>query len=608
MAFLRNYFGKIIDWAASAAMVIMTFLVFAQVVSRYVFNSPIPWTEEMSRIFFIWISLIGTYLGIKTKGHVSIETFVHFAFKEQTRKYISAIVSFSILYFSVYFTVMGVLMMQRTTHNLTPVMLIPFTYLYLSFAIAGALIVIYLLYEIFHMDGKRIVIAFLASLVIFGGIYLIFGRGGYSSEQLLSVALVLIALFILFGMPIGFAIAIASTSFLVLYKDVPMAITHTRIFGGIDSFPLLAVPFFVLAGELMNIGGVTSRLVNLAKMLVGHVRGGLGMACVVGEYFFSGISGSTIADVSAIASLLTPAMRKAGYTQATSASIISAATSMGILVPPCILMVVLGGMTGISVGALFLGGFIPAIVMSLCIMVLIYFQALRSKIPIEARTPWKEVLLAAAKAIVPLMLPVIIMAGILFGAATATEISVIAVLYSFIVGKYLYKEIKWSDMIPILTRTTIMTGSVMFLVGTASIMSWVLSANQIPQMFGDLIVSISSSPFVFLLLCNLCFILMGCVLEGMPAMLILVPILLPLCPQFGVSELHFGILVIASIGIGLFLPPLGMGIYVACAFAEIDIGKIFVPFFPYLVCLIIGLVIITYFPWFTMVLPNMFYK
>jgi len=608
MKFFRNHLGQIVDWVASIAMVIMTVLVFIQVVSRYVFNSPTSWTEEMARLCFVWISMIGAYMGVKTKGHISIETFVHYAYKEKTRTYISAIVSFCILFYSFYLAGMGVIMIKRNINTLTPVLMISFSYLYLAFAVAGFLMAVYLLYEIFKMDWKRLLIAFSASLVIFGGVYLIFGRGGYSNEHLLIITLVLIALFLLFGMPIAFAISISCTVFFVLYKQVPMAITHTRMFGGIDSFPLLAVPFFILAGELLNIGGVTTRLVNLAKVLVGHIRGGLGMVCVVGEYFFSGISGSTIADVSAIASLLTPAMRKAGYTQATSASIISAATSMGILVPPCILMVVLGGMTGISVGALFLGGFIPAIVMSLCIMVLIYFQALRSKIPIEARTPWKEVLLAAAKAIVPLMLPVIIMAGILFGAATATEISVIAVLYSFIVGKYLYKEIKWSDMIPILTRTTIMTGSVMFLVGTASIMSWVLSANQIPQMFGDLIVSISSSPFVFLLLCNLCFILMGCVLEGMPAMLILVPILLPLCPQFGVSELHFGILVIASIGIGLFLPPLGMGIYVACAFAEIDIGKIFVPFFPYLVCLIIGLVIITYFPWFTMVLPNMFYK
>jgi C4-dicarboxylate transporter DctM subunit len=185
---------------------------------------------------------------------------------------------------------------------------------------------------------------------------------------------------------------------------------------------------------------------------------------------------------------------------------------------------------------------------------------------------------------------------------------VIAVLYAFIIGKFLYKEIKWNDIVPIFTRTVIMTGSVMFLCGTASILSWILSINQIPQKIGELIIQFSSSPLVFLLLCNLAFILIGCILEGLPAMLILVPIFLPLTAQFGVSQLHFGILAIASLGIGLFLPPLGMGIYIACAFAKLDIGKSIVPFMPYLLCLLVGLFIITAFPWFTLVLPGIFFK
>jgi tripartite ATP-independent transporter DctM subunit len=332
------------------------------------------------------------------------------------------------------------------------------------------------------------------------------------------------------------------------------------------------------------------------------------MVVVVGEYFFSGISGSTVADVSAIGSLLIPAMKKAGYSSENSVAIVSAATAMGILVPPCILMVVLGGMTGISVGALFMGGFVPAIVLSVCIMVLVYFQARKAGLPVERRATAKEAVKAVLGAIIPLMLPVIILGGIIGGAATATEISVVAVLYALIVGGFLYKEIKAADIIPILTRTAIFTGSVMFLCGTASTLSWILSVNQIPQLIGALVTSLSSSPFVFLLLCNLAFVLLGAVLEGLPAMLILVPIFLPFSTQFGVNPLHFGILAIASLGIGLFLPPIGMGIYIACAFAEIDIGKAIIPFAPYLGCLLIGLLIITAFPWFTLVLPGIFFK
>ncbi|OGP58496.1 MAG: hypothetical protein A2V65_04270 [Deltaproteobacteria bacterium RBG_13_49_15] len=415
-------------------------------------------------------------------------------------------------------------------------------------------------------------------------------------------------LLILHGMPIVFSMGISCALFFVLFNKIPPHVIHTRMIGGIDSFPLLAVPFFILAGELLNTGGVTQRLVTLAKVIVGHVRGGLGMVVVVGEYFFSGISGSTVADVSAIGSLMVPALKKAGYKPDETVSIVSAASAMGILVPPSIPAVVLGGMTGMSVGALFAAGFLPAIVLALCIMALIYIQAVRINLPVESRLPIKESVKAVAGAIIPLLCPVIIFGGILSGAATPTEISVIAVIYAFIVGVFVYKEIKLNQIIPILVRTAVTTGTVMLLVGIASVLSWIFSTNQIPHMVANAVTKISKSPLVFLLLSNLCFIVLGAVLEGLPAMLILTPIFLPFTAQFGIHPLHFGILAIASLGIGLFLPPIGMGMFIACTFAEIDIGKMFRAFAPFLAVLLLGLFIITYVPWFTLVLPNIFFK
>jgi tripartite ATP-independent transporter DctM subunit len=607
MTFFRNQAEKVFDWIVSLALSVLVVVVLAQVVSRYVFNNPFDWTEEMARLLFVWIVLLGTFLALKTKGHVAVETLLHRFFGAEARSYISATADCLTLYYCAYLTYMGAVLMWKTVED-TPVMLISFSYIYAAIVVSGTMMVIYLLIRLFSLEKRKCIGSFFASIALGGVIYLLFGGGGFAGGNLVAVMLVSFVISIAAGMPIAFAIGIGSTLFLVLHQKVPLLVTNTRLFAGIDSFPMLAVPFFILAGELMNIGGVTVRLVALAKVLVGHVRGGLGMVVVVAEYFFSGISGSTVADVSAIASLLIPAMKKAGYKPVDCVSIVSAASAMGILVPPCINMVVLGGMTGISVGALFMGGFIPAIVMSLCIMALIYIQAVRVGFPVDERVSLKESAKAIGGAVVPLMLPVIILGGIIGGAATPTEISVVAVIYAFIVGKFLYKEIKWSDIVPILTRSVIITGSVMFLVGTTSILSWILSINQIPQTIGIMITRISNSPVVFLLLCNLAFILVGCVLEGLPALLILVPIFLPLTTQFGVSQLHFGILLTASMGIGLFLPPLGMGIYIACAFAQVDIGKSIVPFIPYLVCLLIGLFIITVFPWFTLVLPNIFFK
>lgn len=378
--------------------------------------------------------------------------------------------------------------------------------------------------------------------------------------------------------------------------------------GGIDSFTLLAIPLFILAGELMNIGGVTVRLVSLAKVLVGNIRGGLGMVAVVGEYFFSGISGSSTADVSAIGSLLIPAMQKAGYKPELAVSIVSAATAMGVLVPPCIPMVVVAGMTGLSVGALFVGGFVPAIVVALCIMVLIYIQAVKMNLPVEARPSLKELVKAVIGAIIPLLLPVIIFGGILSGAATATEVSAVAVLYGAIIGLFVYKEIKINQIIPILLRTAIVTGSVLFLVGTSSVFSYILAINHVPQIFGEWISRFSNSALVFLFLTNFTFIILGAVLEGLPAILILTPIFLPFVAQFGVNPLHFVILLIYSMNIGFFLPPIGVGMFISCTFAKLDMGKVIIPFMPYFIVLIVGLIIITIFPWFTLVLPNIFFK
>ena len=608
MAFYRNLTGKFLDWTVAMAVVVMSTVVFLQVVFRYLFNSPIPWSEETARILFVWITMMGTFLAVKSKNHINIETFVNYFFSAETRAVISRVVSFLLIYYFLYLFVVGISMVVQTYENLTPVMLLPFSYIYIAIPISAGLIVLYMIEQLLQQERAKVVLAGVISLALLAALYLLFGGKAYSGKSLVLVVVFLLAAFIISGMPIAFAIGIGSTLFLLLYQQIPMVITHTRLFGGIDSFPLLAVPFFILAGELMNIGGVTQRLVALAKVLVGHVRGGLGMVVVVGEYFFSGISGSTVADVSAIGSLLIPPMKKAGYTSENAVAIVSAATAMGILVPPCILMVVLGGMTGISVGALFMGGFVPAIVLSLCIMALVYFQARKANLPVGIRASAKEAVKAVLGAIVPLMLPVIILGGIIGGAATPTEISVVAVLYAFIIGVFLYKEIKPAAIVPIFTRTAILTGSVMFLCGTASTLSWILSVNQIPQLIGDLVTRLSSSPFVFLLLSNLAFVVLGAVLEGLPAMLILIPIFLPFSTQFGVNPLHFGILAIASLGIGLFLPPIGMGIYIACAFAEIDIGKAIVPFLPYLICLVVGLLIITAVPWFTLVLPSIFFK
>ena len=604
-SFLR-YFSKFFDWFAALAVVVMTLLVFFQVANRYIIGWVVPWTEEVSRILFIWITFVGAYIALKMHSHIAVSSFFN-RFTPKNQERISSVLIFLVFYFVGYLFWLSLKVIPATFGVTTPVLEISYLYIHLSFPIFIGLMFLFLIGRVFQMGWRRLVFSCLASLAFLAVIYLLFGFKPYSGPVLVVISLVCTGLLITFSMPIVFALGIGCALFLVLFKNYPHQIMHTRMVGGIDSFPLLAVPFFILAGELLNTGGVTTRLVALAKVLVGSIRGGLGMVTVLGEYFFSGISGSTVADVSAIGSVMVPALKKAGYKSDETVSIVSAASAMGMLVPPSIPAVVLGGITGMSVGALFVGGFIPAMVLMACIMVLIYIQAIRSKIPAEKRLPFKEAMKAVVGAIIPLLCPVIIFAGILTGAATPTEIAVIAVLYAFIVGVFVYKEIKWNQIIPILRGTAVTTGSVMLLVGIASALSWILSTNQVPNIVGTAITKISSSPLVFLLLCNLCFIVLGAVLEGVPAMLILVPIFLPFVDKLGINQIHFGILCIACLGIGIFLPPIGMGMFIACNFAQIDVGKMFRSFAPYLVVFLIGLFIITSVPWFTLVLVKIFF-
>jgi tripartite ATP-independent transporter DctM subunit len=606
MASFGKLAAKVVDWFAALAVVVMTLLVFFQVVNRYIIGWIVPWTEEVSRILFIWITFAGAYIALKANSHIAVHTFFK-RFAPNNQEKISNILILLVSCFIGYLFWLSLKVIPATFGVTTPVLEISYLYIHLSFPIFMGLMFLYLVGRVFQMGWRRLAFSCLVSVGIVAGLYLIFGIRPYSGPALVVISLVCTGLLITFSMPIVFALGIGCALFLVLFKDYPHQIMHTRMVGGIDSFPLLAVPFFILAGELLNTGGVTARLVALAKVLVGSIRGGLGMVTVLGEYFFSGISGSTVADVSAIGSIMVPALKKAGYKADETVSIVSAASAMGMLVPPSIPAVVLGGITGMSVGALFVGGFIPAMVLMACIMILIFIQSVRSKIPLEKRLPFKESMRAVVGAIIPLLCPVIIFAGILTGAATPTEIAVIAVLYAFIVGVFIYREIRWNQIVPILTHTAVTTGSVMLLVGTASALSWILSTNQVPNMVGTAITKISDSPLVFLLLCNLCFILLGAVLEGVPAMLILVPIFLPFVDKLGINQIHFGILCIACLGIGIFLPPIGMGMFIACNFAQIDVGKMFRSFAPYVLVFLVGLFIITCFPWFTLVLVKIFF-
>ncbi len=422
--------------------------------------------------------------------------------------------------------------------------------------------------------------------------------------MLIVLALLFVGLLVL-GSPIAFSMGLASVAALAIDGNVPLVIVAQRIATGSQNFAWLAIPLFILAGSLMDTGGITIRLVRLSQALVGWVRGGLGMVVVVGEIFFSGISGSSIADVSAIGAILIPPMVKAGYKKPYAVALVSGATAMGMLIPPCLLMVVLGVMTNLSIGALFMAGFIPGFVMALGLLGVIAVQARRGGISDTVHMTWRERGAALADSLLALMMPVIIFGGILGGVVTATEAAVLAVAYGFIIGVFVYREIKPHHLRKMLVDTAVTTGVVMLLVGTATVFSWILATQQVPQMLGQWMRSVSSDQWVFLLISLVVFLLFGTVLEGMPALIILIPILMPIAKSFGVDPLHYAILSIAAAGIALFSPPFGVGLFVACTIGKVEMTEVVRPFIPFLLVLVAALLVIAFVPWFTLVLPKM---
>lgn len=422
---------------------------------------------------------------------------------------------------------------------------------------------------------------------------------------MVALTTVVFVILLLLAVPIAFAVGMAGFAGLWWGGAYPLPIIIQQMFLTADSFVLLAIPLFILAGALMETGGIAVRLVRFAQALVGWIRGGLAMAVVIAEYIFSGISGSTIADVSAIGSTMIPPMMRAGYEPEEAVSVVASASAMGILVPPCILMIIIGAIANVSVAALFAGGFIPALVLALAIMGYIYWRARRGGMGPTQPASLRELGRTFVDALIPLGLPVIIFGGILGGVFTPTEAAAVAVFYAAIVGLFVYQEISWSALPEIFIQSAVVTANVCFLLGTAAVVAWVLAVQQVPALLVEVMTALAAGPVMFLLFTAILFVLLGAVLEGPATVVILLPTFLPVVKQLNIDLIHYSIVVTAAVGIGLFLPPIGVGLFISCGIANIPVDRAVRPMLPYVLFLSLGLLIVILVPWFTLILPRL---
>jgi tripartite ATP-independent transporter DctM subunit len=414
-------------------------------------------------------------------------------------------------------------------------------------------------------------------------------------------------LLLLAGMPVVFAMGIASAAFLVVIGGgIPLTVIPHQMVAGIDNFPLLAIPFFFLAGELMNAAGITQRLVAFATAVVGHIRGGLAYVVIVTNVIMAGFSGTALADASATGSVLIPAMKRQGYSAAFSGAITAAAATIGPIIPPSIPMIIYAVVAEVSVGSLFLAGVIPGLLMGAYLFVVTYFISRRRGYPVQARSTWQELVTATRRASWALMAPVIILGGIVTGVVTPTEAGVLAVIYSLAVGFGVHRELKVRDLPGIFCRTAVGTAVIMIIVGASGVMGWLVANMRIGETVVSGVTAFTQSPWMILLLMNVFFLIVGCLMDPLAGMLIFIPVFMPLIKHVHIDPIHFGLVVVLNLMIGLLTPPVGYLLFMSAEMAEVSIDAIVREVTPLLIALLAVLVISTYWPGMVMLIPNLF--
>lgn len=416
------------------------------------------------------------------------------------------------------------------------------------------------------------------------------------------IAILIISLLILFllGVPVAISLGLSSALALFIAGDMPLATVAQRSFVALDSFPLMAIPLFILAGVIMEYGGISQKLINLANALTGHVTGGLAIVTVITTLFFAAISGSSVAATAALGSILIPAMIRRGYHKEFAGGVQAVSGTLGIILPPSIPLILYGVAAGASIGDLFVASMLPGIIIGLGLVVTVYLIAKRRDYKKERKATGKELMKAFWEAIPAVIMPFIILGGIYSGIFTATEAAAVAVVYAFIISMFVYKGIGLSNIRTVLTSATETTASIMFILATAGLFSWILTIENVPQQVAQTITSVTDSTVIFLLLVVILLLFIGMFMETNASIIILAPILVPIASEIGVDPVHFGVVMIVALALGMVTPPLGLNLFIVGRIGKIRIDQLTRALIPFYIAVIIAIALITFIPQITL--------
>ncbi|WP_114947885.1 TRAP transporter large permease subunit [Microvirga calopogonii] len=588
----------LVEIPAALLVVAEIVVLLAGVISRYVLNEPLVWSDELASILFLWLAMLGAVVAFRRNEHMRM-TAVLGMLPTRVWAFLDVVAAAAALAFLLLIIEPAYEFAADEVWVTTPALEIANSWRAAALPVGMGLMTIMAVLRLVQVGSWKQVLGALALVGALIGILILLQPAlrGLGNLNLLIFFVGFVATMVFAGVPIAFSFALATFGYIALTTSTPTTVVVGRMDEGMSHLILLAVPLFVFLGLLIEMTGMARAMVAFLASLLGHVRGGLHYVLVGAMYLVSGISGSKAADMAAVAPVLFPEMRERGAKPGDLVALLSATGAQTETIPPSLVLITIGSVTGVSIAALFTGGLLPGVVLGITLCGLVWWRYRKEDLSHVKRATWREIGKAFIVALPAVALPFIIRAAVIEGVATATEVSTIGIVYSVLAGLLIYRRFDWRRLMPMLVETASLSGAILLIIGAATGMAWALTQSGFSGLLASAMTGLPGGAATFLAVSILAFIVLGSVLEGIPAIVLFGPLVFPIARQIGVHEVHYAMVVVLAMGIGLFAPPFGVGYYAACAISRIHPDQGMKPIVGYILALIIGLILVAAVPW-----------
>jgi tripartite ATP-independent transporter DctM subunit len=595
---LEAVLGALVEIPVAILVAVEIGILFAGIVARFVFHEPLVWSDELASILFLWLAMLGAVVAFRRNEHMRMTALVSRA-SPQVRAFLDVFATGAALAFLLLIAWPAFEYAQEETFITTPALEITNAWRAAALPVGIGLMAVFALLRLSRVASLRTVAVALGAIVALVGIFWLaeplFRQLGNLNLVIFFVGVV--AASVLAGVPIAFAFGLAVFGYLTLTTQTPLMVLVGRMDEGMSHLILLSVPLFVFLGLLIEMTGMARAMVAFLASLLGHVRGGLHYVLVGAMYLVSGISGAKAADMAAVAPVLFPEMKARGAKPGDLVALLSATGAQTETIPPSLVLITIGSVTGVSIAALFTGGLLPGVVLAITLCLVVWWRYRKEDLSHVRRASKVEIGRAFVIAVPAIALPFVIRAAVVEGVATATEVSTIGIVYAIVIGLLVYRQFDWTRLKPMLIETASLSGSILLIIGTATGMAWGLTQSGFSHSLAAVMTGLPGGAITFMAVSIIAFVILGSVLEGIPAIVLFGPLLFPIARAVGVHEVHYAMVVILAMGIGLFAPPFGVGYYAACAIGRVEPAEGMKPILGYMLALLIGTVIVAAVPW-----------